>query len=52
MGKNLCNEVDQVVDLYGHHIRNSALSLHGEACVFSGGPKDSAPVFMTGLAGT
>ena len=51
-GKNLCNEVDQVVDLYGDHIRISALSLHGEACVFSGGPKTPAPVCMTGLAGT
>jgi hypothetical protein len=31
MGENLCDEIDQVVDLYGDHIRISALTLHRES---------------------
>jgi hypothetical protein len=53
MRENLSNKIDQVVDLYRHHVRSSALSLHQR-----GGRIDlqrfpaPAPVFMTGLAGT
>ena len=45
MGKNLGNEIDQIVDLDGDHVRISALSLHRAGRIISGEPQNSRTGF-------
>jgi hypothetical protein len=53
MGKNLCDEIDQVVDLDGDHIRIAALSLRRESQRCRRRTlRTPAPIFTIGLAGT
>jgi hypothetical protein len=49
MGKYLCDEIDQIVDLYGDHVRISALSLHRGSLRRSSEPKDSREDSHTGF---
>ena len=41
MRKNFCDEIDQIVDLYGDHIRISACPCIGEAYVSAANPENS-----------
>jgi hypothetical protein len=51
MGKNLSDEIDQIVDLYGDHIRISACPCIGEACISAANPENSHTGFDDRLDG-